>query len=182
MNLLRMVVGAAVPMLPIAQLEADPVQPAVGMYALESRPVAAGSTCVINIFGTPVAWEIPFSYLYYSGPTATSTLYVTDNNAGGADQNVHLGKGLPTPGHVVTVTLPMAPATGIGTWWSGVMIWSENPWTLQPPSVQTSFSLKATVVDKNVFVFTIVFFTPGAAGLQPSCTDVSIYTAVRTGM
>jgi hypothetical protein len=85
MNLLRMVVGAAVSMVPIAQLEADPVQPAVGMYALESRPVVAGSTCVINIFRTSVVWEIPFSHLYYSGSTATSTLYATDNNAGGSD-------------------------------------------------------------------------------------------------
>jgi hypothetical protein len=82
---------------------------------------------------------------------------------------------------VVTVTLPKAPATGIGTW-SGVMIWSKNPWTLQPPAVKTNFSLKATVVDKNVFVFTITFVTPGAAGFEPSCTDVSIYTAVKTGM
>jgi hypothetical protein len=41
------------------------------------------------------------------------------------------------------------------------MIWSENPWTLQPPAVRTNFSLKATVVDKNVFVFTITFVTGG---------------------
>ena len=87
-----------------------------------------------------------------------------------------------TPGHVFTVTLPKAPATGIGTW-SGVMIWSSNPWALQPPAVRTNFSLKATVVDKNVFVFTIAFVSPGAVGFFPtSCTAVSIYTAVKTGM
>ena len=44
MNLLRMVVGAAVSMVPIAQLGAVPITPAVGMYALVSRPLVAGST------------------------------------------------------------------------------------------------------------------------------------------
>ncbi len=148
---------------------AQTVEPAIGMYALEAGVLgtSSGTTCLNG--GNP--WGFSFAYLYYSGSAATSTAYMT-SNAG------FQGYG-PSPGHPVTVTLSKAPSSGIAAW-NGWMTWNLNPWTMSLPKVTAKFSLTASIVDNNAFVFTMTFNTPFAAGISPpSCTKVVAYTAFK---